>query len=387
MKSSKLRIVHVASWNGNIGDIANHKGFYNLFEKYVTTNYSVEKIEIRDFYKSWNVRKFDHQFVEFVNSFDVLVFGGGNFFDVKWDYSCTGTTIDLSIDLIDSIRIPIIFNGMGVDFNANSENTDVIKRFEGFLEYCKNHQDKIVVSVRNDDSIQLLNHYVKSSLTDSIIQIPDGGFFTIANKYFHPELPKGKRIIAINVAKDRIIERWSSLDGYNDYCCELGSFINKAISSINNLHFVFCPHIPSDLQAICDVLKSVSDKNCRCCVTIAPYLNGDNTPGDYMVDLYRNAMLTIGMRYHANICSIAMGTPTVGIVSLDKHISLYQNIGMGDRLFNVQSCPFADELLERVQGVIDSIDKNVKCNESLIIQLEKESVYYYERIKKVIGFE
>ena len=78
------------------------------------------------------------------------------------------------------------------------------------------------------------------------------------------------------------------------------------------------PHIPSDLQAISDVLNAVQDYNCRRNITIAPYLNGIATPGEYLVDLYRKSAVAVGMRYHSNICSIAMHTPTIGIVTLKR---------------------------------------------------------------------
>lgn len=100
-------------------------------------------------------------------------------------------------------------------------------------------------------------------------------------------------------------DRWGDKESYHQYCNEFSLFIDKAISRNPNLHFVFVPHIPSDLQAISDVLNAVQDYNCRRNITIAPYLNGIATPGEYLVDLYRKSAVAVGMRYHSNICSIA----------------------------------------------------------------------------------
>ena len=95
-----IRALHLASFNGNIGDIANHVGFWNLFKKYVTNDVEVTYLEIREYYKSWNLRQFDDSFADLVNRYDLLVIGGGNFFDVKWDYSTTGTTLNISDEIL-----------------------------------------------------------------------------------------------------------------------------------------------------------------------------------------------------------------------------------------------------------------------------------------------
>ena len=44
-----IRALHLASFNGNIGDIANHVGFWNLFKKYVTNDVEVTYLEIREY--------------------------------------------------------------------------------------------------------------------------------------------------------------------------------------------------------------------------------------------------------------------------------------------------------------------------------------------------
>ena len=119
-------------------------------------------------------------------------------------------------------------------------------------------------------------------------------------------------------------------------------------------------------------------------MTIAPYLNGWNTPGDYLVDLYRKASVSIGMRYHSNICSIAMETPTIGIVTLDKHVALYKSIGMQDRLFNVRTTPFKEALYERLSSVIANRETLVQQNRQLVSRLEQDSLDYYRKIKELL---
>ena len=378
-----MNAIHLASFNGNIGDIANHIGFWNLFGKYVDKNVNITNLEIREFYKSWNLRAFDEHFVEEVNKYDLFVIGGGNFFDVKWDYSQTGTTLNLSKEILDKIEIPIVFNGIGVDYAPDTSPEIAKTRFESFLDYLNTRRNNTIVSVRNDDSMLLLNKHFGNCSFDNVVQIPDGGFFTSAKEYNHPEIPSDKTIVAVNLAKDRLIDRWGSEERYKQYCGEFADFINKTLSNNPEIHFAFLPHIPSDIQAIFDVLSGVKDYYCRRNITIAPYLNGVNTPGDYLIDLYRKATVSIGMRYHSNICSVAMGTPTIGIVTLDKHINLYRNIGMEDRLFDVKEVPFSDRLYDRLMEVVNNRDIFFEQNKQLVSNLEHESIAYYNMIKNI----
>lgn len=379
-----IKSLHLASFNGNIGDIANHIGFWNLFRKYVSDNVNITRLEIREYYKSWGKRKFDDSFVDMVNSFDLLVIGGGNFFDVKWEYSRTGTTLDIPQEILEKIHIPIVFNGLGLDYNPDAGLERVRSRFESFIGHLTQNNDKYIVSVRNDDSINILNHYFSGELLDNVIQVPDGGFFTSAKDYFHPEISDDKINIAVNIAKDRIVDRWGSDKNYEEYCKEFTKFINVLFSKNNNIRIVFVPHIPSDLQAISDVICRVKDYYCRKNITIAPYLNGVSTPGQYLVDLYRKTDIAIGMRYHSNICSIAMNTPTIGIVTLNKHIELYKNIGMDDRLFNVNKISFAEDLCKKVLTTLSNKELFSAQNVSLVNRLEQQSIPYYRKIAELI---
>lgn len=379
-----IKALHLASFNGNVGDIANHVGFWNLFKKYITYNVDVTYLEIREFYKSWGLRRFDEEFVNTVNGYDLLVIGGGNFFDVKWDYSRTGTTLDIPDILLEKISVPIVFNGLGVDYNPEYCPDIAKERFESFIQYINSKPDRYVFSLRNDDSVMLIKEYFNKSLLSNNIQIPDGGFFTSAREYIHSEIPTDKTVVAINIAKDRMKDRWGDEERYKLYCEEFSHFINMSLKQNDSLHFVFVPHIPSDLQAISDVLSDVYDYNCRRYISISPYINGITTPGDYIVDLYRKSDLTIGMRYHANICSIAMKTPTIGIVTLNKHIELYKNIGFEDRLFDVNHFPFAENLYQRMISSLGNKTTKQEQSIRLLERLEKESITYYEKIAHLL---
>ena len=63
--SSHLRILHLASFTGNIGDNANHMGFRPWFENQVGVPIAWTDLEIREFY--WGERQWDATLAELIN--------------------------------------------------------------------------------------------------------------------------------------------------------------------------------------------------------------------------------------------------------------------------------------------------------------------------------
>lgn len=379
-----MRILHLASFNGNIGDMANHNGIYKLFKKYVSNDVEFIPLEIREFYKSWNIRKYDDELIDYINTYDAFVIGGGNFWDIKWDYSQTGTTIDFSIERFEKIKCPVIFNGLGVDLSYEANYLENTKKFKKFFEYIVK-KNNTVVSVRNDDSVNFLRDIISKEALDETYIIPDGGFFTEASQYYHPEIPKDKKIIALNTAKDRFEERWDKkIFSYEEYCMEMGEVIDEIVGEDESIHLVIVPHIPSDMEACYDILRNVNDKIVRNNITVAPCLNGENTPGDYIVDLYRRSDLVLGARYHANICAIAMERPSIAIISLQEIMELHKNIGLENRVVYVNKGSFKKDLLEKIREML--VNSDIYEQEAMHLQtkFEEDIIPYFQSIKTLL---
>lgn len=383
-----MKVLHVASFNGNIGDHANHRGFRRCFSEYIGDDFVFDELEIREFYRSWGIRKFDSTFVDYVNQYDLLIIGGGNYFELCWDYSQTGTTIDLSIDLLKQIKPKIVFNGMGIDDKNGTVNPDNITKFKIFLEYIINNKN-ILLSVRNDGSKEIANKYFSKKINDNILRIPDGGFFINPKEYNHVEIPQGKKLIAINLAGDSENIRFSN-DGRDgrltkiQFVDECADSINEILSKYNDVHLVMTAHIVKDYEIIVAVLNKVNDFYVRTRVTVAPCVNGNITDGDYIFDLYRKADMVIGMRYHANVCAIAVGTPTIGIVNFSKHKELYRDILMEDRIVASDEIEFSKRLVNKIDFSMSNLSKLEQENKDLLIKLTTENKIYFEKIKELL---
>ena len=75
-----IKTLHLASFDGNVGDNANHSGFYRHLKAQPGYDFAIEQLEIREYY--WKQRFFDDGFVDLVNDYDLLIIGGGNYFEL-----------------------------------------------------------------------------------------------------------------------------------------------------------------------------------------------------------------------------------------------------------------------------------------------------------------
>ena len=105
-----INILHIASFTGNIGDNINHIGFRPWLEKLIGLEVLWTSLEIRKFY--WNQTNWDQSFVDYANSFDLVVIGGGNYFELWVDKSPTGTSIEIEPFLFEKIKTPVFFNAL-----------------------------------------------------------------------------------------------------------------------------------------------------------------------------------------------------------------------------------------------------------------------------------
>ena len=89
-----MKVLHLASFDGNIGDNANHSGFRPWLERIAARPLEWHDLEIRSFY--WKERRFDQDFAAYANEFDLIVIGGGNYFELWVEGSATGTSIGIA---------------------------------------------------------------------------------------------------------------------------------------------------------------------------------------------------------------------------------------------------------------------------------------------------
>lgn len=275
-----IKALHIASFNGNIGDNANHNGFRRRLVETLNREIDFTNLEMREFYKSWNLRSFNtKEFIDLCNKHDLVIIGGGNFFELKWDYSYTGTTINISEETLDNIKTPILFHGVGCDI-AKGASESAIEKFRVFLERITK-DDKVLVSVRNDGSYETIQKLYGDVFDNTIYRVPDGAFFMKSKTFDFPEISSQYKSIGINVVSDmkevRFNDEIPGSISYGDFMKGFALELNNFLGKHEDYQVILFPHIYSDLIAIYDLLESIEDKYRRTRIVIAPCLTGEGS--------------------------------------------------------------------------------------------------------------
>lgn len=347
-----LKVLHLASFSGNIGDNANHAGARAQFSKNLSFEFAYTELEIREFY--WKQRYFDESFVIYANQFDLLLIGGGNYFELWVEHSRTGCSIDLPPELLAKIQCPVIFYGLGVDAGQGVPDS-CLANFHQFMD-CLLANDRFFVSVRNDGAVATLEKYLGNSYAQAVTAVPDGGFFVKPLPYVHSELVSFSRNIVINLAGDMLETRFKGEDGKlsaQQFFSEFANTLTCLLDEHVDLGLVFVPHIFRDYQPISAVIDLLPDQLRRRRIAVAPYLVGAHG-GDKIFSLYRQATVVLAMRFHANVCPIGMAVPTLGLVCYPQIQHLYRELNSEDLAIDVTSFGFSTQLLSMTRALLSN---------------------------------
>lgn len=349
-----LRVLHVASFSGNIGDNANHAGFRRWFEGLAGGPALWTEFEIRDVYRG--LRAFDEAFSAEANDHDLVVVGGGNYFELWVENSPTGTSFSISDEAWAALRVPVLFNALGVDAGQGVPALSR-ERFERFLAKVF-ASDQYLLSVRNDGSAATLSRVVEALPLDRVIRLPDAGFFADYPSSAVQGLAKSGPAIGINLAGDMLDRRFpgGERNSYEAFLDGFAGFLGEVDGAFPGARFVFFPHIFRDLKVYADLLAILPDtlrrRNCR----VEPYDVGDDAARE-IFSTYRRCDVVLGMRFHANVVAIGGDIPVIGLSCYDQIRLLYEEFDRDDLAVDVQKPAFEAQLLSLTRAAIERPDE------------------------------
>lgn len=379
-----MNILHVASFVGNVGDNASHKGLNFLLKKFFH-EFSIERMEIRKFYKNYtgkDKRKFDSAFVDYANKFDLVIIGGGGFLDYWIEGSETGTTIDIHPDLVSKINTPTLISSVGCAPHRNVPQENIAK-FKVFLEKV-NQNENIKILVRNDGSINYINQDIGTNYLNYVTEILDNGFF-YQSELNYVENVYGDNYVAVNITNDQITmnSKLISPINKNDYLKEMKSVINY-LTLNKKLKVVFVPHIYSDLKAVSELIELLDDNVRREYISVAPCVQYDEG-AELIFNIYKNSLFSLGTRFHANVCSLALNVPTIGLVALDRVKYIYDEIDERKLYVRLDS-DFSKELNEKIDYLLLNLDE-VKSKRAINIErIKSDSLKIFFNRLMDLGF-
>ncbi|PSU29907.1 polysaccharide pyruvyl transferase family protein [Photobacterium lutimaris] len=362
-----MKILHIAAFEGNIGDNASHLGFLSIL-KDLNINTTIKKIEIRKSYNNYNQEDkfvFDTRFANECNQYDCVVFGGGGFLDYWVENSVNGTTINISEDILKQIKVPILITSIGchphrVVPEGNKE------KFKAFLDYAKTAPN-IQIAIRNDGSADVLcENFGKSYLTH-ITQILDHGFFY--KPQHRSNLPISGEYVALNITADQIEMYNNDRKIYDKsaYIDELSQLVIEIIDS-KKYKVVLVPHIHSDVEAIAELLNIIPDRYKRSKIIVAPYIQGDLAT-DYLFSIYHDSKYVIGSRYHANVCSMNANCPTIGLSPLKRIEFIHNQLSTSETYVPIET-GFKDKVLSLMNDA-------TSINSQTLEDLKKQTIDFY----------
>lgn len=374
-----MKVLHLASFSGNIGDNASHYGLYKILDELIKIS-EIKRIEIRNFYKNAlgpNKRKFDKSFVVECNKFDLVIFGGGGYLDYWVPKSTTGTTFNISKENLDGIKTPILFSSLGCVPGKSVPHGNK-KKFIDFLSEISGKENRFLL-LRNDGSMEHLSKNLNFQIPDNFNSILDNGFF-YENSY---EMKlASKPYIALNVSDDQIsmnglsASKMKKKDFYKSIAQIISLIINK-----KDIDIFFVPHIYRDIFAIKSIINMLSEEHLRHKIHIGSCLLGD-LGADINFSIYKNSLFSIGNRFHSNVCSIAMGKHAIGLSALDRVSNMFDSLSLNDSYVTVEK-GFEDKLLSKVFDLTGTNRKKPKSN--YLSQMKDKTLESYKDALKSLN--
>lgn len=354
-----LRVLHLASFAGNIGDLANHAGARSMLAEQLSFAFEFTELEIREFY--WKQRSFDDAFVDYANSFDLLIVGGGNYFELWVNNSATGTSIDISHERLAKLKVPTLFFALGVD-TGQGYSAHSAQRFNAFMTTILERCD-FFACVRNDGSTHALSEVLGEQTALRIPTMPDGGFFADAAGCRLAGADSGG--IGINIAGDMLERRFDRGLNAEGFLREFADACRALMDAKPELRIDLMPHIWRDTTLIAQLLPMIPDTHLRRRIAVGR-LEPDETGLAGFLQSYRGFDLVLGMRFHANVCPIGMGVPSRGLLNYPQVERLYEEIGMSDRLVDVRDAGFGKRLVDAVLADLNDLPaQRQRCIDSV----------------------
>lgn len=282
------------------------------------------------------------------------------------EYSMTGTMFNCNPNLWKNLKTPLLFASMGCNFYHDKDRllpclqqetkTNFLHFYESLLENPKIH-----IFLRNDGSYALMEQEFGIAL-DKTKQVLDNGFFYLQesrNNFL------GKKYLAINV----ISKEWQSDTQWQPYLKNLTEIIEYAIEKLD-LHICFIPHIPRDLEAICEILTYQKERHRRENISVAPLLQG-NEGAKFIGSIYQNSEFAITQRFHASVLSFITHTKVIGLSHsyLNRMNALYQSVGLEDCLIKAKG-----EFQENVIALLS----NYPCKKPIYQESQKQTLEIYK---------
>ncbi len=371
-----MRILHVASFLGNIGDNFNHYGTRKLLEKKFGKIDWVE-IEIREtFRKNFS---FDKSFAKYCNEFDAVIFGGGNFFELWVDKSVNNTSADIAFEVIDLIRVPFYFYALGVDPGMGITEKGISK-FIKWINYVK-QKSNFYLSCRNDGAFKILKEIFPDEFYLNFQQLMDGGFLVDKDKLINKYNSKDCKYIGINIAGDMLDLRFNKDISYSRFLELFSKNISLIIKNNSTYKILLIPHIFRDLKVINDLLEIVDDKYRRERIDVAPLFQGSDGM-KRTVEEYQKCSIVLANRFHSNVIALILQKNVFGLYNYRQIKDLYNEINL-ENYFDIRTEEGIIHLFKIISKFLkDDTIEHHKISSLYLSENKKNTLNFFKKLNE-----
>ena len=372
-----MKILHLASFNGNHGDRFNHNGFYSWFHECVPVNTEVTKVEIRDFYGKSD--SFDENFLNQINSHDLLIIGGGNYFETWLDNTWSGTTLDLTPNYVSRIICPIFINSVGLDI-AQGISKNARMNLPKLLKILGDNPN-VFLSLRDDGSLANMHKLCEGAVPENLHILPDSGYLAITRSSIGTK-PSQKKLV-VNLASDMPHLRYGPppAQSMENFAKKFARVLTGLLESKLIDEIVFTVHIINDLDIVAQVIMNIPEKYRRLRLRITSY-RMDETGGNEILEEYASACLVLSTRFHGNVVSLGSGITVLGINTYPQIAGYFREWNNEERLISFASEKDCDESFTKITRILRDPENENVLSQELSLAIEGKSINVRSEFKK-----
>ena len=172
--------------------------------------------------------------------------------------------------------------------------------------------------------------------------------------------------------------------GWKDFLAAYARFLEGALVKNTNLNIILFPHIFKDVLSIGEFMTYLDDRLCRDRIIVAPFACGWQAC-NHIFALYKKCDLVMGMRFHTNVCSIAMKVPAIPLISYPKLHDLYEELDLLERAVYANREDFAQQLDRVVTEITNGTEAVKTKNKQVLATLNAQSTTFFEKISELVS--
>lgn len=318
LRHTTTHVTHLGSHTGNVGDNASHRVMRRLLDP--DGHFLWIDEEVRNYYFNARERAFDASFAGRVNRADALLVGGGAFLAPEFPASASGTTLDISLVVIDQIARPVSISAVGyLTFRETSEVAR--QRLRRWVESVV--ERGVEIQLRDDGSCEAFSRDIGPLDELGIGRVPDPGLGIRDEDRDTPPHGLPSEYIAVNLAGDSLERRHATSAALDDFLGTVLQMISSAPCPV-----VLVPHVLADMDIIGRLVSAAgSDWHVRKKLWVAPLLHGEDG-SRRTFGVYAGARAVLANRFHAVACNLSLAVPVRAFVNAANVDGMLRQLGL-----------------------------------------------------------